>query len=216
MVLPGRWFEPAIANQLTALDYKHAVLSPADALAIIEKDKGEQIHVADIEPTSIQGRFIYEVVLDTGEVRLIDANSGETIWITDEIAAEIARDYIQEDLDIKELELLESHDILYPFGPIPVYRVIFTDDQTNFYYVSASNGELSRSTSLTRTRAIITSLHTFDPINIIPNMDRFRKGLLVITSFIGLLTTILGYWIFLLPYLQRREQRNKKRPVYSE
>jgi hypothetical protein len=154
-----------------------------------------------------------------GRVYLLDAATGEIVEITPEVAEALARERLSlagegsSPPKLMEIERLNSHDLMYPFGNLPVYRVQFEGDGSNLYYVSANAGTVSQSNQLTRIRGAITSLHTFEPVRLITDSSAVRKGLLILFSSIGVAAALTGYYLALLPYFSRRTKSKKSRTV---
>jgi len=48
-----------------------------------------------------------------------------------------------------------------------------------------------------RIRGAIASLHTFEPIKLITKRDAVRNGLLIISSLIGIVASMTGYYLAL-------------------
>lgn len=213
MMLPARWFAPSVLETTRAPNYRAASLSPAEAASALEASLGESVDVAWAGLKQVKETIVYELYLVDQGVYLVSASSGEIVWITPELAEAIARERVamtgEEGVQaqLSSIERLEAHDLLYPFGNLPVYRVQFEGDGSNLYYVSALNGSLSQSNSLARMRAAISSLHTFEPIKLFTDSDTVRKGLLVILSMVGILTSLTGYILFLLPYIRQKPAR---------
>jgi hypothetical protein len=189
MVLPDRWFAPDSVQAITPIEYRQAVLSPAEAINKIEENLNQQVYVDSVQLLDIQGRPLYRVFMDDIGMRLVDAANGDLIWISPEIAEALAR------------------------VNVGSYRIRFEGDGSNIYYVSLMSGAVSRSNSMTRIRAAITSLHTFEPIRLFTESGAVRKGILVILSLVGVIVSITGYVIFFLPYLRQKTLRkNSNKP----
>jgi hypothetical protein len=205
MVLPSRWFgTPEPEEALVIPKYRNASVSPAQAVVALEKELNLSVDLSEITMRQVLDRVVYEISYPDGGAHLIDATSGELFRITPEVAEQIARRNHGGQAQIFSLERLNEHNLIYPFGPLPVYQVVFEDDRSAYYYVRVRNGAVERSTGLTRLRNLITSLHTFEPVKLISNRDTLRKGLLVITGLIAVGVGITGYVIFITPILNRR------------
>jgi hypothetical protein len=206
--MPERWFLPDGVQTAKAVDYSAAALSPADAIAQVEKELNQPVTVDLVQLLNIQGKPVYRVFMDEG-MRLVDAASGELLWVSPEMAEAMVRDNFGPAAQLNRIEQLEKNDVLYPFGELPVYRIRFQGDGSNIYYVSLMSGSISHSNAATRIRAAITSLHTFEPIKLFTASGAVRKGLLVILSVIGVVVSLTGYIIFLLPYFRRKPKRKQ-------
>jgi len=218
MMLPARWFAPSLLKASGPADYRAASLSPAEAIKALEASLGKPVSVTWTDLRQVRETVVYEIYLADQGVYLVDASSGEMVWITPELAEGIARDRISltgEDgnqAELASVERLEAHDLLYPFGNLPVYRVRFEEDGSNIYYISALDGSLSQSNQLTRLSAAITSLHTFEPVRLVTDNNLVRKGLVVLFSSIGVCTALTGYLLALLPIFPRRTKSKNVSP----
>jgi hypothetical protein len=209
MVLPGEWFnsKPLISSQ--AATYEDAIISPEEASESLGQHLGQKIEVAGMTFRSILGELYYLISLEDASTYLVNVVNGNILAITPQVAEEIGRSAIPTRAELTELERLDSHDFFYPFGPLPTYRLKFADNSRDIYYVSMIDGVISKSTSATRVRAMISSLHTFEPIVSLFNKHRTRDLLLVITSLIAIVTAITGYYLAVLPLLRKRGKNNK-------
>ena len=84
-------------------------------------------------------------------------------------------------------------ELTYPWGPLPVYRVVVAEDPSTLYYFSVRDGTVSRSDRESRIRNAVASLHTLDPIKLLIEREAFRKGLLIVASLIGIAAVCTGY-----------------------
>jgi hypothetical protein len=204
MVLPGQWFNSKPLVSIPGASYKDATISPEEAGLVVEKISGKDVGITGIRFKAILGRIYYVLDLNNGSVIMLDAANGEVFSITQEVAEELARKSIPTVSRLALIEKLDRHDIYYPFGSLPVYRLKFDGDSGNIYYVSVIDGAVSKSTLSTRLRAVISSFHTFEPIIVLFNKHRTRDVLLVFTSMIAILTAITGYYLAILPILRKR------------
>ena len=73
-----------------------------------------------------------------------------------EIAARLAEQIAREDFAIiaplYQMSRIERYEPTYPSGALPVYRLIFDDDHSVTYYISAATGAAQRSDNLSRIR----------------------------------------------------------------
>jgi uncharacterized iron-regulated membrane protein len=213
MILPERWFEPGEMTATSSPDYTAAQISPAEAIATLETDLGRSLSPGWVGLTHIDGRMLYEVVDQDGSTYLVDADSARQFEITAEVAGKLVQERTGSASSPQSIELLTNHDLVYPAGPLPVYRVKLNSQDNHFYYVNFNNGGISRSTQATRLRNAITSLHTFEPVRLLTERGAARKGLLLTASLIGIGASISGYILAVLPYLQRKPHKKVVRPV---
>lgn len=205
MVLPAHWFGSSEPEEALVIPkYRNASISPAQAVVALESELDQPVDLSQITLKQVLDRVVYEIAYPDGGAHLIDATSGELFRITPEVAEQIARREHGGEGKVFGLERLNEHNLIYPFGPLPVYQVVFENDRSAYYYVRVRNGAVERSTGLTRLRNLITSLHTFEPIKLISTRDTLRKGLLVMTALVAVGVSITGYIIFITPILNRR------------
>lgn len=216
MILPARLFGPTQFEFPITVGLREARTSPAQAIEVIEQRVGEPVNVVDLNVRQVQDRPVYEIVTLEHGTYLVDIDQGQVLEITAQLAEAIARDKASVQGEVQSIEKLTAHDLYYPFGNLPVYRVVFEGDGSNMYYISAVNGEFSRSNTLTRLRAAISSLHTFEPLTLLVQQNSVRKGLLGLTALVGVMTALTGYLLALLPYLRRRDQNRRSGATVSE
>jgi hypothetical protein len=145
---------------------------------------------------------------------MVDARSGAVVTITADLAERLAREEHQAAGRVRGVTLMEQRDAAYMFGPMPAWRVAF-DDGSTVSYVALTDGSVRRSDSASRVRNIIVSTHTFAPMNIV-NVGRLaRKPLLIITSVIGVIAVMTGYYLSL-PNRWRVRRASKSDPARIE
>jgi uncharacterized iron-regulated membrane protein len=199
MILPPSWFGVLTRFDRSDADYTLAVLSPAQAVALIERQAGTSADVRKVTLRKIDGRILYEIALGNSESRLIDAQSGELFSFTPELAERITRRIFNITAPLLESTRLTDHDSTYPRGQLPVYRVRFSDNPAVAYFMQESNLRIFRSSSLSRVRSAITSLHDLRPFELLTGSDDFRHNLLVATTLVSLVGAFAGL-ILILPY----------------
>ena len=86
---------------------------------------------------------IYQLNLAGGGSHMIEAQSGHVFMITPAIVEQIVRDYVPSEARVLEIEPTTWHSYAYQWGPLPTFRIVFSDDHTTAYYVSARDGALS-------------------------------------------------------------------------
>ncbi len=204
MMLPGRWFQPPGLRVSPQADYRAAQVSPGQAIINLGELAERPVEVISLSLKQVGETAVYEINLTDGSSYLVDAESGEIVRITPEFAERVVRDRLGIQTVLLEVETLDSHELLYPFGPLPVYRLVFEGEGSNVYYVSPRDGNLWRSNNLTRIREAIMSLHTFAPISLFVRQDRVRKVVMLLFSLAGIAAALTGYYLALLPYLRNK------------
>lgn len=204
MILPNRWFQPEELKSNQSVDYFSAEVSPVDAVATVMSVVDGSPEVYSLQLSQIGNTFAYEILLSDGSTHLIDAESGQEFYISPEVAESIVKSDQSVSGNIVSIERLDTHNYYYPFGELPVYRIIVDSDRSHTYYVSLSSGFVSQSTILTRLRSAITSLHTFEPLRLLSNRDTYRKSALLVVSLLAIGVPLTGYFLFFLPYFKKK------------
>jgi len=209
MMTPLDWYEPSPLKSAGTPDYSQALISPAEAVKVLEADLKSPVDVVAFELKTINNRPVYDILAAEVGSKLVDAIEGDVIKITPEIAEQIARDAVQTQAEVQSILRIKEHSTSYPFGQLPVFRILFYDHPGEIFYVTVQDGRVSQSTWLTRLRFAITSLHTFEPLRLISDNDKIRQLSLIVTAFLSILVALTGYYLAILPMVRRR-QRNKQ------
>jgi hypothetical protein len=128
-------------------------------------------------------------------MHLVHAQSGQPFTITPDIAEQITRGYVASQSRVVQRDLVTKHSLTYQWGPLPVYRFIFDDDQSIAYYVSIRDGAVSQNNRWRWVTDAIASLHTFEPLRLITKQSTIKQGLLVLLSLVGIGAAITGYYL---------------------
>lgn len=202
MLVPDRYFQPQPKEVSVDVDFRELDISPADAVAAVEGDPTSNASINWVNLQRIENTMVYAVHLSNGQTRLVDASSGEGFEVSESMAIDIIRSRYPGKADIQNLSLVKEHSLTYPWGPIPAYQIIFEDHPSVWFFVSVNSGDIQRSSWVTRARTAITSMHTFEPLNLVFSQQRYRKGLLIALGGVGLGVAVTGYYMSL-PSLQR-------------
>lgn len=209
MILPNRWFGLITLQPTGLVDYSNVTVSPSEAIQNLNANGGKSSDVTGVVLTSIDGMPVYQVLSRDGSSHLINAVTGHILTITSDLAKRIIQDNVSTNGRSIKVANLDTHDIFYPHGPLPVYRMTIDGDSSNIFYVSPQNGVITQSNRLTRIRALISSLHTFEPVKLLSQRDSIRKGLLLLVSLVGIATALTGYYLAVLPYFRKMTRREK-------
>lgn len=212
MMTPLEWYEPTPLKSAGAPDYSQALISPSEAVMQLEDDLNSPVEVIALELKTINSRPIYDILAANVGSKLVDAIEGDVVKITPEIAEQIAREAVQTQAEVQSILRIKEHSASYPYGQLPVFRILFYDHPGEIYYVTVQDGRVSQSTWLTRLRFSITSLHTFEPLRLISANDKIRQLSLIITAFLSILVALTGYYLAVLPMMRRRQRNNKPAP----
>ena len=206
MVTPEHWFGKTRPTGRTAVDYRNIAVSPADALHSLEQHTGSQLEVRNIELIHADNQIIYRIYTRENGIEFVDAQTGEYFEFTPEIVEQIVRKIYKIHAPAEEIVRLTEHDTSYPWGQLPAYRLHFSNNEKIWYFFSENNAGISRSTTGSRLRNAIISLHTFEPIEFFIDSPQLRISILVLTSILTVLGAIIGY-ILTLPARRRIKQR---------
>jgi hypothetical protein len=204
MVLPQWWFGAITRFDSADADYTMAVLSPSEAVARIDQQPGSSAEVTSISLRTIDGHILYEVAFANNETRLVDAQNGKMFSFTPDLAEKITRRNFDIAAPLLQSKRLTEHDITYPFGPLPVCRVQFNDNPDVAYFVQESNLRVFRSSTLSRARAAVVSLHDFGPLALLTGSNNFRHNTLIAAGVVSLIGALAG----LVLTLPRRKTAN--------
>lgn len=193
MVLPNHWFGAVTRSNQPAANYHNITLSPVQAIASLERHTGTRPDVQHIQLQQIHSYLLYRINAKGQDPVYINSQTGEYFEFTPELAEEITRINFEIDTPLEESIRLTEHDISYPFGQLPIFRVRFTDQKGVSYFVSERNATVYRSSTLSRIRSAINSLHTFQPLKLLTDSEVIKKSLLVFTGTLSLLGAIIGY-----------------------
>jgi hypothetical protein len=204
MILPDRWFVDVPENKSVPIDYSTLTVSPAVAVEVATNSIENSPDIWQVNLKVILDTPVYQIIMNDGSWKYVDAQVGEIFKMTPSIAEQIVR--VQFGLDeviALDADRMTAHDISYPFGPLPVYKVAVSAKPDTYYIVQEDGSRIFKSTWLTRARTVVTSLHDFSTLNLILNQDRVRKALLLVISMLAIATAIIGYCLAL-PRRQRR------------
>lgn len=186
-------------------DWSAVVVSPAEAVRVATEDGGTSVEGVEIR--RVGDRFVYRITAG-GESRLVDGTTGEPVTIDREAALALARTEFGAEAEVEEVRRLEEREPSYTFGPLPAWRIDWSDGRGSVSYVAVIDGSVRRADHVTRTRAAVESLHTFT------FLDAFRVGgsrlpLLIGASLVSIVTVATGYLLTVLlsAWYRRRRAR---------
>lgn len=205
MILPMYWFGAVTHADKPDVDYRNITISPAEAVARLEQHSGSRLDLRRIQLKQLHNRLLYKISAEGHETGYIDSQTGEYFEFTAELAERITRTAFDIDAPLTESTRLINHDTSYPFGQLPVFRVRFANAQDTRYFVTENNARVTRSTILSRLRAAIVSLHTFEPVEFFTHSQQLRNGLLLLTAILTLLGAVIGY-ILALPSSRKNKR----------
>ncbi len=198
MILPNRFYAPVLQRTPPPLNFREITVSPAEAVANLAKALGSYPEVSSVGLKRIRDTVVYHITMKPSGSHLIDARSGQVFTITPKIAEQIARDDFPSHGRVLQIDLVTRHTFAYPWGSLPAYRVVFNDDRATVSHVSMSDGTVRRSDRLSRIKAAIKGMHTFEPVKLITERDAVRKGLLLLLAVVGIGAAGTGYYLAML------------------
>lgn len=207
MALPYYWFTGLSNDEQPAIEYSTVTISPAEAVARFEQQHGRDLDVKHIQLTQIDDGLYYYLRAEGSVKGNIDARSGEPFSFPADLAEKITRGKFGIEAPLGESTYMTEHTASYPHGHLPVYRLTFEDNPGQYYYVNTDNGNVDRSTLISRIYNGIVSLHAFDPLTSITGSDKLRMGTLFITGVISLIGSVIGV-ILVFPLRRKRARQN--------
>lgn len=192
MILPRLSVGPEKPPISDAVDIKKVSVSVKEVLSNLETVVGDLSQVRSVTLKRIVDSDVYEIITTSRGPLLVDAESGNLFSITAQRAEAIAKRHMASGPRELRVEPLSHHEFTYPWGPLPVYRVVVPEDPSTFYYVSARDGTVNRSDRETRIRNAIASLHTLDPVKLLIEREAFRKGILILAAIVDLAAVCTG------------------------
>ncbi len=195
MVLPELFETPTAPPPPAFLDMQEVRVTPREAVARLQQDLGETPRVLQMVLKRIVQTPVYQIAVVQRGSYLIDARSGQPFVITAETAVPIARAHAGTQAPVVENDYLTRRTFAYPWGPLPVYRIVFADHPKASYYVFTRNGTVQRSDPWSQFQNVIASLHTFHPLDLVTGWDGVRKGVLVVLGVIGIGAAATGYYL---------------------
>jgi uncharacterized membrane protein YkoI len=145
-------------------------------------------------------RLVYEASIKDGTA-LFDAQSGEKLSpIDEETAISLAKNDFSGGDAIQNVELLEEAGYEYRGGPLPVWRIVFADDEGTRLYISANHGRVTaRRNDTWRLFDFFWMLHIMD----YSEREDFNHPLLIIASVIALFAALSGVVLYFYRFRRR-------------
>ena len=179
------------------LDFRAATMSPSEAIQLVEKISGKPVETRDVHLDEVLGKVVYQVSINDGPSRLIDAQTGKEILIDKPIAEEIAKSRLPSHMEILHTEYLETHTPEYSNGPLPVYKISFNDTWKTFSIVEKSSGKEHHNNLWGRGKGKIVGLHFFSPIEQVTGSPRLRKAFVILIGLLGIGAACTGFYLAL-------------------
>lgn len=195
--IPTHWLDVGARPDSQVADYSIAAVSPAQAAATATADGGGATRVSSLHLQMIQGNLLYVIKLESGDLSLIDATSGEKFLFTPELAEAIVRERYAVESEVIENRVMNKHNLGYPWGPLPVSHLRFAGDLTHAdFYVNHASGGVRSATLLTRARAVAGIIHSLEPIKFVSS-ERMHRMVLVFIGVVSLFGVLAGLYLVL-------------------
>ncbi|MBI1790713.1 MAG: PepSY domain-containing protein [Acidobacteria bacterium] len=200
MVLPSEASAKSADNP--APDFRQVRVTIPQAIAVLEAGRAKPLRISEIRAAARGQDVIYEFTLRNGQTLAVNAGSGASLEVTRDEAERNALAASGKGAQIASTALLTERESGY-WGPLPAYRVALRDDR--IVYVAAGTGKVdSISTPLSRLRAWLGGLHTFEPLRAAIS-GAGTKALLVISSVAGVAVVLTGLYLALPPAWLRKK-----------
>ncbi len=192
MILPLSSAAKGLGVVEPVIDLATVAISPSQA-ATAARVEGP---IRTIALHQVLGVTVWAVTPANGQPILVHATTAQRFSITPERAKAIAQTS-EPDLTPVAVDRIETQPAGY-WGRLPAYRVAFNDAAHTEAIVAASTGEVQRSQRRDRImNSIGHNFHVFGPLTQLPGGQNTRKGSLIMTGLIALLSIISGYWLSL-------------------
>jgi hypothetical protein len=197
MRLPAPAGQAAPAAQTAPVDFREATISPAEAINDLEQALGKRVQVDRIALGRIQDTTVYRITTSDDGVRLVDAASGELFEMTQSAAERLAREEFPTSAATVHIDWIDQHDVDYPYGSLPAYRIVFADTWGTVSSVSSTEGSVFRSDRWTRLRQRIVEWHSFQPLTAITRRERLTRLAMIGLGSVGTIVVLTGYYLAL-------------------
>jgi len=193
-----RLFPPAETALPAVPVYASLEMSPAAAIDRLEELTGQSVEVQSVNLRRLPEMVVYEISRRDGPTALLDAQTGQLVEITSELAETIALADRPQAGAVQAVDQLAYNDQGYVYGPLPVYRVVLADGKDTYVHVTADTGEISQvNDRWSRGRYYLRTLHNFQAVKLFSNRQAVITSLLWGTTIATLVTVVLGYYLAL-------------------
>ncbi|RIX27149.1 hypothetical protein D3M59_11340 [Sphingomonas edaphi] len=181
----------------------HSTAAPVEAVSPWPSKMVPVGSLGPVEQLSLRrvlDRPVYELVHD-GDLRLLDAITGQPLVITGPVAGAIAKQAFHHDSPITSIERLEKPNLEAREHEGPMWRINFADEENSSSYVSAVSGQaLVNRGDTWRTWDFVWMLHNMDYVN----RSSFNHPLIIFVAFGALWLSFTGFYL-LFKSFRRRE-----------
>ena len=210
MIIPLPNPEKTRKEVVPARDFLEITISPREAVEKLANLIGELPPLRSVSLEPIAGLMVYKISTESGRSHLIDSQTVQELNITQELAEKIVRKSLSTPASVSRIDLITRHRIDYLWGPLPAYRIEFSDSRATVSYVAVADGTVYHNDRWSRFRSVMVSLHTLDPLNLITGKAAVRKGLLLLLGLLGIAAAGTGYYLALPVNLRRLRASGEK------
>lgn len=207
MMLPDPKPAAVVPKPRPKLDLAAIAAAPADVIRNLRAEAGRPLEIDQIVLRPLRDRPVYEVRARNAPRSLWDPVTGQRVTITQEMAVQIARDSLRDDVGAASVERLEAHSFTYPGGDLPAYRIEFENGRGTIAHVSAVRGTVRFTDARKRTWHFFKSLHEFIPLHQLLGSNRLRRGTLMTVSGLAVVVVITGYYLVFFPRARSQQKR---------
>jgi uncharacterized iron-regulated membrane protein len=189
------------ARREVAIDYRTAVVSPAEAIRSVAGPDSTGATVRSLALVRVGTRPAYQLGMTDGRTQLVDATSGRELRITAELAESLARLEVGNGPALVRVEAIGGRDAA---GQPMAYRVMVADPASTWIEVSRRDGSVWRRSARSRFQDVMSELHTFEAVRALYAGPRGQYWLVVTAGTASLTLILTGYWLILPRRLRRR------------
>lgn len=204
MMLPEPTPGALVPREQPKADFTTVAVAPAELIRNFRNHRGAGVEINRIVLRAFRGRPVYEVWPRGEQASLWDPVSGALITITPRMAELIVRDHVREDVGAATIGRIEKHTIIYPWGPLPAYRLEFENGRGTIAYVSVANGSVTFTDWRKQLWFALAGLHEFAPLDILFGDSDVRRPVLMIVSLLTLIIVFTGYYMEFFTRSKRR------------
>jgi hypothetical protein len=177
-----------------ALDLAEVAVTPSEAAGVLA-GAGAALAVTSLRLTQLGDVLAYEIAV-AGRRQFVDARTGRPITVDAGLARTIATAQAPAGAQVVRMDLVSRRreDLMYMWGTLPAHRLTFDDPWVTVVYVGV-DGFVRSTTRWSRVMDIVSSFHTFNPLDLVVGDPAIRKGILIAVSLVALLTALTGYAI---------------------
>jgi uncharacterized iron-regulated membrane protein len=197
MLIPQNLIGANPETSAVRADYDSITLSPHDAIEKARQMAGTRVLVERVILRTVYDRILYAVKLEARPEFVIDAATGESFSMSPELAKTIVKHGFPGAGNSLSVRTLTAHSLEYPWGALPAFIVTSEPDSSVRYLLNPVSGKVFRSTTLSRARSAILSLHDFSALKVIVSSENLRKLLLLFAAVLALSGAFLGYYLAL-------------------